>query len=382
MAYKLSPNSLIHCDECGEDYSATYKRCPFCGAKNEPPQPNPERSTAPSDLEDTYVFEGQELFDGEEEDYAANSKGGKRLADKPLSNPFANPDINWPRVITFVCSLVIIVAAMIIVFTVIYPQLRGNPTADNSQAPSLPASDPGSNTSQNPDPSAAITDEVPSDPVTEPPASTPPSVSSGLTALSFNRANDSDFTLKAGESHTIKLNFSPASWSGTVTWTSTDTTVATVDANGKVTNVNTSGKLRSAVITAAAGGLTLESKVYCRSGSATAATQPPATQPPASAPPASDPPASAPPASDPPTTQPPSSSGTVTVGKKGVIANTGPGRGSGVIVREQPSTSGKKLASLFNGDPITVLEDAGNGWYKISNGPTQGYIKGDYLSTD
>ena len=23
-------NGLIHCDNCGEDYSSTYKRCPFC----------------------------------------------------------------------------------------------------------------------------------------------------------------------------------------------------------------------------------------------------------------------------------------------------------------------------------------------------------------
>ena len=37
MASRPSPNSLIHCAVCGEDYSATYKRCPFCGAKNAPP---------------------------------------------------------------------------------------------------------------------------------------------------------------------------------------------------------------------------------------------------------------------------------------------------------------------------------------------------------
>ena len=41
MASRPSPNSLIHCAVCGEDYSATYKRCPFCGAKNAPPPPPP-----------------------------------------------------------------------------------------------------------------------------------------------------------------------------------------------------------------------------------------------------------------------------------------------------------------------------------------------------
>ena len=84
MAYKPSPNSLIHCAACGEDYSVTYKRCPFCGAKNAPPpppapkpsreaerepeaRPEPSRPAAPADPDDTYVFDGQDLFDDKEE---------------------------------------------------------------------------------------------------------------------------------------------------------------------------------------------------------------------------------------------------------------------------------------------------------------------------
>ena len=33
MARKVpgSRSELIHCENCDEDYSATYKRCPFCG---------------------------------------------------------------------------------------------------------------------------------------------------------------------------------------------------------------------------------------------------------------------------------------------------------------------------------------------------------------
>ena len=385
MARKVSPSSLIHCAECGEDYSATYKRCPFCGAKNAPQQPS-------SDLDDTYVFDGQELFDGDgEEDYTpANSRGGKRLAEKPLSNPFANADINWPRMITFVCSLIIIVAAMIIVFTVIYPQLRGNPTANGSQSPSSPSTDPGSEASQTvgPDSSEPVPDN--SDPVTEPPASLPPSASAGLLSISFQRARDVDFTLQAGGTHTITLAFTPADWSGPVTWTSDNTNIATVDANGKVTNVNTTGGLRRAIITATADGLSLQSTVYCVSGPSTGtppSTNPPATDPPATQAPATNPPTTQAPSTDPPTTQAPSSSSGVTVGKRGVIANTGAGRGVGVVVRSTPNkASNNGIASLFNGDAITVLEDAGNGWYKISfagiNGPAEGYIMGDYISTD
>ena len=296
MANKLSPNSLIHCAECGEDYSATYKRCPFCGAKNAPRQANPDRSASGTNLEDTYVFDGQGLFDEEgDEDYVpAGSRGGKRLAGKPMSNPFANADINWPRAITFVCSLVIIVAAMIIVFTVIYPQLRGNPTVENSQNPSSPATDPAGEATESADPNVTEPGTDATDPVTEPSASVAPTSPAGLLSISFPRENDADFTLNPGASHTIRLSFTPASWSGTVTWSSTDTTVATVDANGTVTNVNTSGKLRSAVITATADGLSLESKVYCKG---TAATEPrPALLPPVIRRPAPLPPPRRPPA--------------------------------------------------------------------------------------
>ena len=379
MAHKPSPNSLIHCAECGEDYSATYKRCPFCGAKNAPQQSDSERPAASSDLEDTYVFDGQELFDGEGEDeYAsAGSKGGKRLADKPLTNPFANADINWPRMIPFVCSLVIIVAAMIIVFTVIYPQLRGNPTSDNSQSPSLSGTQPGSDPSQTVDPET--TEPVPdnTDPVTEPTDTVPPAPSTGLRSFTTNvYGKDEDgFSLKAGENWRIRLTFDPTSWSGEVTYSVSDTRYATVSDSGNVVNVNQDTRLHRVILTITAGDITLQMPVYCYG---TTAAQPSATETPATETPATEVPATEPPASDPPATQAPSGSGTVTVGKKGVIVNV-PG---GVYVRAEPSTSAAKLASLFNGDPVTVLEDAGNGWYKIVNGPTTGYIKGDYISTD
>ena len=396
MAYKPSPNSLIHCTECGEDYSATYKRCPFCGARNAPPpppvprpsrdpeeygpeaqpepeiQPEPRRPAVPSDPDDTYVFDGQDLFDGnEEEDYApVRPKGGKRLAEKPSSNPFANADINWPRMITFICSLVIIVAAMVIVFTVVYPQLRGNgdSTVDGSQSPSSPDVTPGGSATQPVDPN--VTDPGPdvTNPGVEPTPDVPP-VGGELTTISFKGETDADFTLQPGASHTITLSFDPENWSGTVTWTSTDTRYATVDANGTVTNVNTTDQLRSVTITASAEGLILESTVYCRGVSA---TEPPVTQPPVTQPPASNP----------PVTQPPSGSGGVTVGRQGTIVNAS----GGLNVRSGPGTSYGRIGSLFNGDTINVLENAGGGWYKISypgtNGAVEGYIMGDYISTN
>ena len=358
MAYKPSPNSLIHCAECGEDYSATYKRCPFCGAKNAPPA-EPE-ARQPADPDDTYVFDGQDLFDdpGEDNYASARPRGGKRLADKPMANPFAaGSDINWPRMITFICSLVIIVAAMVIVFTVVYPQLRGDPAADGSQSPSSPASEPGSDASQSVSPVVTDPGTDATDPVVEPTLDLPPVDPNGLTTIAFKGAHDDDFTLQPGESHTITLKFDPEGWAGTVTWTSSDTSYATVDANGKVTNVNTTDRLRSVTITATAAGLTLESKVYCRGIAA-----------------------SEPPSSDPPAVQTPSAPGTVTVGRQGTIVNAS----GGLNVRSGPGTSYNRIGSLWNGSTVNVLEDAGNGWYKISyrgsSGTVEGYIMGDYIS--
>ena len=373
MAYKISPNSLIRCSQCGEDYSATYRRCPFCGTRNTPPpapsfDPEDEldrpstsaRPSAPVDPDDTYVFSGQDLFDDDnaEEDYApARSRGGKRLAEKPLANPFANADINWPRMITFVCSLIIIVAAMVIVFTVVYPQLRGNnPTAENN-SPSSAVTDPGAAAS---DPDTVVTgpNTAASEPGTDTSPDVPPAGADRLTTLAFKGPTDNDFTLQPGGSHTITLNFAPADWSGSVTWTSSNTAYATVDANGKVTNVNSTDQLRTVIITVSAGGLSLESKVYCRG---VTASQPPVTQAPAS---------------DPPTTQAPSG------GNRGTVDATG-----GLNVRSGPGTTYDKIASLSNGTTVTILENAGNGWYKISftgagGAAKEGYVLGEYISTN
>ena len=386
MAYKPSPNSLIHCTECGEDYSATYKRCPFCGARNAPPaapvskpsrdpvdepdpQPETSRPAPPADPDDTYVFDGQDLFDGnDEEDYVpVRPKGGKRLAEKSSSNPFANADINWPRMITFICSLIIIVAAMVIVFTVVYPQLRGNknPTADSSQSPSSTVTDPGTDATQ---PGVTVTDPGTdtTDPVTEPTADVPSSAPAGLRGFTTNTwgKDEEGFTLAAGKSWQMELTFDPVDWSGQVTYSISDTRYATVSATGNVVNVNPDSSLHKVVLTITAGGITLEMPVYC---SGTAATEPPVTQPPAS---------------DPPVVQTPSGSGNVTVGRQGTVVNAS----GGLNVRSGPGTSYERIGSLFNGQTVNVLEDAGGGWYKISftgtNGTVEGYIMGDYISTN
>lgn len=365
MAPKPSPNSLIHCDACGEDYSATYKRCPFCGAKNAPrpaPPPAPAPRQGGDDLDDGYVFDGQDLFDDEpEEDYSpARPKGGKRLAEKSSSNPFANAEINWPRLITFLCSLIIIIAALVIVFTVIYPQLRGSrdPSPNGSQPPSSP-SEPVSPPSRPvaTDPVGAATDPViPSAPPVDPSVGSPSSI----------RLNKDDFTLRPGESFQLRASFTPSDWSGTVTWSSTDESLATVSADGNVVHVKPDvTRVKLVIITARAGDIQAECKVYIAGPKETPTSQPPASEPPVTV------------------TQTPSGGGTVTVGRPGTIVNAE----GGLRVRSGPGTTYEIVASLLNGNSVNVLSDAGGGWYQISfpgsgGVAVTGYIMGEYISTN
>ena len=83
MARKNNSEELIHCNVCGEDYSATYRRCPFCGERMDV-----RPSVDEDDYDDGYVFDGQALFDDDPaDDQASPNKGGKRLANGTNSKP-------------------------------------------------------------------------------------------------------------------------------------------------------------------------------------------------------------------------------------------------------------------------------------------------------
>lgn len=320
MAHKQDPN-LVHCASCGEDYSASYKACPFCGSPN---TPSPR---AAASHQGNYEFDGQDVFD--QPDSQPTAKGGKRLQGASGQAPTPPPPINWPRLITFLCSLVIIAAALVMVFTVVYPHLRDvtNPDANPSASVSV-------------SPTATLSPD-------------------GLAGMTLDTT---DITLQPQQTHTLTVTFDPADWEGTVSWSSSDETCATVDENGVVTNVNTSGTQRRAVITATAGGQTVTCTVYCQPSTA-AVTPAPTTEPQ-------------------PTSTPTSESGTISNGSEGSIMNAA----GGLRVRSGPGTSYDVLASLKNGDPITVVSYAGDNWYEIefngSNGTKTGYIMGDYINAN
>ncbi len=372
MAPKPSHDKLIHCDACGEDYSSTYRRCPFCGGRNDPRRA--VRDSVPpardeGDQDDTYVFDGQDAFEDdldEEEYYAPKPKAGKRLAPKQGGRSVDLPPINWPRLITFLCSLVIIVAALIIVFTVIYPQLHGkkNPNPDSSQ------SQPPASLEPNAGPSSVVTlPTAPVDPTPDlPPVDTTP-VQSTLTGMALYGSDGrlaEDFTLWVGESYQLTPKFTPADWTGTVTWTSSNPDWVSVSATGLVANVNNSGAFHNVYITASADGVSVQCVVRAQSQRRDGSAQP-----------------TTPVVTDPPVvvTQTPGTTTGPVVGRTGTIV----GADGGLRVRPDPSTSNPPIATLLNGNTVTVVADAGNGWYQISfagsGGATMtGYIMGEYIS--
>lgn len=380
MAPKPSHDTLIHCEACGEDYSSTYRSCPFCGARKDPrrlsgrgdpvsssryiptppPVPNSSRRGSDGELDDTYVFDGQDAFDEDvdEEYYTPIPKGGKRLAPKE-GGGFELPPVNWPRLITFLCSLVIIVAALIIVFTFIYPQLHKEAKPDPSQTISA-APSPDPTPSYSPDVTPGITDDPVQDSQDVDPASPPPATPTpvGQRATIVNASGGLRVRSGPGTSYEILASLYNGSVINVIApsdngWYN----ISFSGSNGAVINGYIMGQYISTV-SGNAGGST-------PSTPSVTATTPPSTNPPATS------------------VQIPSSTGGPTVGRRGTIVDAS----GGLRVRSGPGTSYNVVASLLNGNTVTVVANAGNGWYQISftgsgGAAMSGYIMGDYISTN
>lgn len=290
-------SELLHCDNCGEEYSSTYKRCPFCGARADrsslsqptnrfdlgdrgdrgaPSRSSPSRSSAPAD--DDYVFDGSGVFDEEEEgeDMAyTGRRGGKRLADDDF--------VLTPTTIAgIIFSLAVIIAAILIVINVVLPMVRSGQTPTGSNDPNTPPpitsqspnpSSPQPSGSGNPQGSVSPSPSGTVDPSPAPSTTVPSNQPTSFTLYYAKRAI-TEFTISDQWPDPIQLRaeFFPAGTTSTVTWTSSKPEVATVNANGLVTGV----KKGNCIITATlANGLTQTCKVDVRiTGSATSSPSP------------------------------------------------------------------------------------------------------------
>ena len=245
-----SRSGLIHCDNCGEYYSASYRRCPFC-----------------DEYEDDYEYE-----DGSAE-RSASRGGGKRLA--PSNRRGGGYRKTSPlKIIGWIVSLAVIIAAIWILATVVRPLVRRgdvDPVDPDSSQTAAPGTSPNAI-----DPAATATPpaDVTPTPDTTPTADiTPASNDGGATGFSLNK---SEFTIsdEYPDPVTLKVTFTPTGATGTITWSSSDPDVASVDQNGKVSPGSKKG---SATITAAlSNGVTQTCKVVNR-GSGSTTTNTPTT---------------------------------------------------------------------------------------------------------
>lgn len=207
--------TMIHCEYCGEDYASTYKHCPFC-------------DEMPLDDED---------YDGDE-DAPRRPRGGKRLVTNTRGGGYGRGPSPL-RLIGIIISLAVIIAAIIIVISVIIPLV----TKGNS------ANDPGAIESVMPTDSAqpsADPTESPDSVETIPADQTATDFSLSLTEFSLSNRYPDPVTLK--------VTFIPEGSTGTITWTSSDPDIVSVDETGKVSPGSKTG---NATITATMpGGVT------------------------------------------------------------------------------------------------------------------------------
>lgn len=325
VSQKQTPSrrpDMIRCENCGEDYSSTYKRCPFCDER-------PGRTGI----------------------------GGRRVAGA------AGRQVHPIQMVGLVISLTLIIAALFIVITRIAPLLTGGSSAGSSVSTSQSSTD-GSDGSD-----ASGADPSGSDISSGGDASSSGS-SSGLsdgsgdqsqgevgTAVTSITLNKTDMTLQPGETTQLTATLAPAGATGTLTWSSSDTSLATVDEYGNVKNVNQGSSKEKAVITVTCGNVTATCDVHCRTAntSSTGSSSQEGTG----------------------TSTGGTTSGPVAANTPGTIVNAG----SGLNVRSGPGSSYDKVASIKNGNKVIILEDAGSGWYKVDiGGGVTGYISSDYVS--
>ena len=271
---------VIRCENCGEDYSVTYRRCPFCDER-------PGRA-------------------GVSGKRVANTRGGGY--GRPASAL---------RITSWIISFALILCAGLIVVRFMGAPIFGGKNPDNSssgsQNGSASTSKPGGTSSGGGDASEPQT----------------PKVESVV-------LNTLDVTLDSGKTTQLTASVLPAGVEEPITWSSSDNSVATVDANGLVTNVYAGTAKPSVTITASCGGFSAKCTVYCN----------------------------------------PKPTAPSTNGQRGTIV----GAEGGLNIRSGPGTTYEKVASATNGSTVTILGEE-NGWYHVRyNGDKTGYVSKDFVS--
>lgn len=319
---------MVRCEYCGEDYSVTYKRCPFC------------------DDRASYVAEPR-----------SGGKGGKRVATNKRGGGYGRA-MEPVQIIGLALSIILIIAAIYIVFTVLSPLFgRGEPAGSEHRSEvsvfqsdvsvsqpevSVSQSAPGVSTSG--DISTPVIPDIPEDPT----VITPIVTATGITL------NIKDVTLKANESLHIVATLTPADCTDTIVWSSSNESALAVAQDGTVTNVNKGTAQANVTVTAQVGDIKATCIVRCKGGSTGTA-------------------GSGTGGNTGSTTTTPVASGTT-----GTVTGTS----TGLLIRSGPGRNYEAQDTAPNGTSVTILEQTADGWYKINYSGDGGRTKTGYVSKD
>ncbi len=271
-------SDVIRCENCGEDYSVTYKRCPFCDER-------PGRGGG----------SGRRV---------ANTRGGG----------YGRP-VNPIQVAGLAISVLLILSAVFIVVRFIgAPIFGGGKPGSGSSVSTSQSQSNGSQSAPEPQKVQSVT------------------------------ISETSVDLDSGATHQLTASLLPTGTVGDLVWSSSDPTIAAVDATGLVTNLNAGSADASVTITASCGEVRAEAVVNCKAAGGTITPGTPG--------------------------------GSVSSGSQGVIVNAD----TGLNIRSGPGREYKVVASASNGSTVTILGEE-NGWYQIRyNGSSTGYVSKDFVS--
>ena len=191
--------SMKKCPDCGEKYSDTYKKCPFCD-------------------------EEQKLKKGKRVQKRPTKNGGRRAGTTDKEN---------------ILTLILLVIMLVLAGILLWLLFGGGSSDDTPDTPSSSVSSgdvstPGATSgTENP---GTSTPQMPSDPVDDPKplVATADEIKLLPQTLKISNIRDEDYTTNVGDTP-VKLKVGDGT--GVYTWVSADPSIATVDDSGKVTAV-------------------------------------------------------------------------------------------------------------------------------------------------
>ena len=187
------------CSKCGEKFSDTYKKCPFCAEK--------------------------EALDK-----------GKRLQKRPTKNGGRRAGTtDKENALTLILLVIMLVLAGILLWLLFGGGSDDTvePGTSSEVGSSSETTDPGTTDPGTTDPSTGGSSTMPSDPVVDPKPLEPTADEIKQLPQTL-KLNKEDYTTNVGDAD-VKLKVGDGS--GVYTWVSADPAIASVDANGKVTAI-------------------------------------------------------------------------------------------------------------------------------------------------